>query len=125
MNSEPTDIITNFTISMTRWLVAYDGSKDADIAAHCAVDLMDKQKDELILFTAFEDVIQPWVFPYGSSAIPILLESQRNMESEFKKKAADMVSKCKQQGVVNSDHGITFLRSTVLHYVKVVHMQEN
>jgi len=84
---------------MTRWMVAFDGSHDSEIAANTAFHLMDMQKDELVLFTVFENVMQPWVFPYGTSAIPILLETQRNMENDLKKKASEMLHKCKEKGV--------------------------
>jgi len=75
-------------------MVAYDGSNDANIAVDTAVDMMNKETDELILFTAIENVIQPWVFPMATGAVPMLIETQKSLEHDLKKKCAEKLKQC-------------------------------
>jgi len=78
---------------MVRWMVGFDGTKEAKNAVRTTMNMMNKESDDLILFTVIENVISSWSFPYAS-AYPYLLETQRSLEKDLKKKSSEMLKYC-------------------------------
>jgi len=84
---------------MVNWLVAIDGSKHAALAMQMALQMMNKENDNLFLIGVVEELIGKFMYPTVSSNV--VVESQHALESETRARLKAYGHSAKRLGVKN------------------------